>query len=142
VILLDEVHFLHDVDGGEFSTARWAREGESPIVFVFAGSEESAAQALREPGQPLEAIGQDFALPGISSEDWYRGLQSRFTEAGIMIAGKEILAIIDASDGHPRRTMLIANQVRANAAERPERDAVAPLVGLAVLEAMKDRSWS
>jgi hypothetical protein len=81
VILIDEVHLLAEVAGGESELARWAREPEIPIVFVFAGSEESAVRALREPGRPLAPIGEELSLPDISTEDWLYGLRRRFREA-------------------------------------------------------------
>ena len=70
VILLDEVQLLAQIDGCEREFARWACELDVPIVFILAGSEESAVRALREPGQPLAPMGEEFSLPDISTEDW------------------------------------------------------------------------
>jgi hypothetical protein len=118
-----------------------SRDTESPIVFVFAGSEESAAAALRETGQPLASIGEEFELSEIAREDWMPGLRMRFDEAGVEIGENELTAILDASDCHPRRTMLVASRVRASAAKEPDGVATPTVVELAIGDAERDRSW-
>ena len=142
VVLIDEVHLLADLIGAEVQIARWAREPEVPIVFVFAGSEESAVGALRVPGRPLAPVGEEFALPDIATEDWLRGLRRRFREADVTVNDKQLMAIVEASDGHPRRTMLIASRVHGAAAAAPKREATKVLVELAIRDAQGDRSWT
>jgi hypothetical protein len=140
--LIDEVHLLADIEGCESELARWARETDSPIVFLFAGSEESAVRALREHGRPLAAIGEELPLPDISTEDWLHGLRRRFEEAQVTIDGGGLLSIVEASDGHPRRTMLICARVSTAAAAAPGREATQALIELAIRDARGDRSWT
>ncbi|HEU5105116.1 MAG TPA: hypothetical protein VFU11_04695 [Solirubrobacterales bacterium] len=140
-VLLDEIHLLANLDQAQEGVARWCREAESPLVFIFAGSEESAAQALREGRQPLASIGEEFQLAEIAKEDWMPGLRSRFAEAEVTIADDELEAILAASDCHPRRTMLVASRVRASAAGEPDRTATPTVVELAIKTAEGDRSW-
>lgn len=140
-LLLDEIHLLARLDRAQERVAKWCREAESPIVFVFAGSEESAAAALRERGRPLASIGEEFELPEIAREDWLPGLRSRFAEAGVEIEEAQLGAILDASGCHPRRTMLIASKVRASAAREPDGVATRIMVELAIKDAERDRSW-
>lgn len=142
VILVDEVHLLADIDGAESELARWAREPDVPIVFVFAGSEESAVRALREPGRPLALIGEELSLPDISAKEWLHGLRGRFQEAGVIVDDGQLLNIVEASDGHPRRTMLISSRVHGSAAGAPSREATKALVELAIRDAQGDRSWT
>jgi len=142
VILIDEVHLLADVAGCEREIARWARDADTPIVFAFAGSEESAVRALREVGRPLAAIGEELALPDISTEDWLYGLRRRFVEAAVVVDGEQVLSIVEASDGHPRRTMLICAGVHSAAANAPGREATKALVELAIHDARDDHSWT
>jgi hypothetical protein len=142
VVLLDEVHLIAGVQGAEQELARWARESDIPIVFTFAGSEESAVRALREPGQPLAAIGEELSLPDISTEDWLHGLRRRFAEAAITVADAHLLSIVEASDGHPRRTMLICARLHSSAATTPGSAATDTLVELAIRDARADRSWT
>jgi hypothetical protein len=141
-VLLDEVHLLGRVDGCEREVARLARDADVPLVFVFAGSEESAVRALRETGRPLASIGAELTLPEISSEDWLLGLRQRFAEGEITIEGQELYAIIDAADGHPRRTMLICARVQSSAVAAPDHAATPAVVELAIRDAKRDRSWT
>jgi hypothetical protein len=140
-VLLDEVHLLAALEGGEQTVAYWCHRDESPLIFLFAGSEESAAQELREPGRPLAAIGEAFELTEISTEDWLVGLRERFAEAEIEVDDGEIFKLLQASDGHPRRTMMIAARINESAAVQPDRRADSTLVELAIRAAEEDLSW-
>jgi len=141
-VLLDEVHLLRDLPGSDSEVARWCRDATCSVVFAFAGSEESAVRELRAEGQPLASIGREFRLSVIGSEDWLRGLRLRFEEAGIDIDDAELFAIVEASDGHPRRTMLIASYVHTKAELQPDTSASQALVDLAIHDARKDRAWA
>lgn len=140
-LLLDEVHLLADLPDSEATIARWCREEDSPIVLVFAGSEEAAVRELRERGRPLAAVGSEFRLPPIRPEDWRPALRERFEEGGVTIGDPELDAIVAASDGHPRRTMLVASNVHATAMQ-VGRIATETLVELAIRDAERDRSWA
>ena len=141
-VLLDEVHFLARFPDPEWAVASWCREVDCPIVFLLAGSEESAVQALRQPGEALERIGQEFALGDIATEDWIPGLRDRFAEGGVEIGDRELLQIVEASGGHPRRTMLIASYVHSAALAQPDRIASGILVELGIADACRDRAWT
>ena len=136
------VRLLGGVDGCEREVARLARDADVPLVFIFAGSEESAVRALRETGRPLASIGAELTLPDISSEDWMSGLEQRFAEGEIAIGGSELYAIIDAADGHPRRTMLICARVQSSALAAPNHEATPTVVELAIRDARGGRSWT
>lgn len=140
-ILLDEVHLLANLPGGEGDVASWCRDENCAVVFVFAGSEESAVRELRERGRPLAPVGREFHLPDIGSEDWLHGLRLRFEEVGVRIGDAELFAIVDASDGHPRRTMLIASYAHTKAMNEPDQTASDVVVELAIGDARKDRAW-
>ncbi len=150
VVLFDEVHRLSKLAEAKRDTAipscqetvaRWAREDDCPITFIFAGSEESAVRALRRAGKPLASVGIEFELPAISKEDWLHGLGMRFKEADIAIATRELRVLVDASEQHPRRTMLIASSVHTSAMGQPDRTATSTLVELAIADAQKSRAW-
>lgn len=64
------------------------------------------------------------------------------SEGEVKIEGEEILAIIEASEGHPRRTMLICARVHSSAVAAPGREATTALVSLAIRDAKGDRSWT
>jgi hypothetical protein len=141
-ILLDEVHLLARLAEAERTIAHYCHQEGCPIVFLFSGSEESSVDALRAAGRPLTAIGEEFALPEIAWEDWMAGLAVRFTEAGVTIGEKELYALLEASAGHPRRTMMVAARIHDSALAEPDRHADATLVELAIREARGDRSWT
>jgi hypothetical protein len=141
VILLDEIHLLGRLDGAEHELARMAREPSSPVVLVLAGSEESAVEALRATGRPFAAIGQELRIPEIGTADWIAGLRARFAEVGVAVATPHLFALVDVTDGHPRRTMLAAAHLHRLAASGNGQvtDAV---LGLALDDARRDRSWT
>ncbi len=141
-VLLDEVHLLARLDGAEQTVARWCHEPDSPIVFAFAGSEEAAVRELREAGRPLAAVGSEFELAPIRPEDWRPALRERFFAGGVSIDNAELDAIVAASGGHPRRTMLVASNVHASALMQIDRVATATVVELAIRDARGDRSWA
>jgi hypothetical protein len=98
-------------------------------------------RALREPGRPLALIGEELPLPDISTEDWLHGLRSRFQEAKISVKDEQLLAMVEAADNHPRRTMLIGSRVRGSAEAAPDGEVTKVLVELAIRDAKGDRSW-
>lgn len=141
-VLLDEVQLLGEIPDADRHIARWCREGDSPLVFIFAGSERAAVEALRDHGRPLAAIGQEYPLPEIGQEDWVVGLRSRFAEAEVPVAGPELEAIVTASARHPRRTMLIAANVHSLWEAQPNPGLIPLMVEIAIRKAKKDRAWS
>jgi uncharacterized protein len=141
-VLLDEVQLIARIPDADRHIGRWCRESDSPIVFIFAGSEETAVRELREAGKPLAAVGNEFILPEISPEDWRPALRDRFSEGGVHISNRELDAIIAASGGHPRRTMLVAGNVYAIAVAQPDRVASPTLVELAINDSKQDLSWA
>lgn len=141
VLLLDEVHHLGELSEAAREVAAWCREEACPIVFLFAGSEEAAVNALRRDGEPLARIGQEFELGEIGREDWVYGLRRRFAEARIELSEAGLLQILEASEGHPRRTMLICSYVHSSAIGQPDRVAGEVLLELAIRGAREDRAW-
>jgi hypothetical protein len=90
----------------------------------------------------MAGIRSEFILPEISPEDWRPALRDRFAEGSVQIADAELDAIIAASGGHPRRTMLVAGNVYASAASQPDRVASPMLVELAINDSKQDHSWA
>jgi hypothetical protein len=60
----------------------------------------------------------------------------------VIVTGDLPLTIIEASDGHPRRTMLIGAYIQASASVQPDRTATRALVDLAIRDAQADRAWT
>ena len=142
VVLLDEVHLLAGLDGAERHFASWCRESDFPLLFLLAGSEESAVEALRKDGEPLAGIGQEYELPDIATEDWLGGLRERFAEVGVEVEPAALESILVASGGHPRRTMLVCSYVLATALTQVEPVVADGAVELGIRNARADRTWS
>jgi hypothetical protein len=140
-LLLDEVQLLAEVADAARQVARWCHEPGAPIVFLFAGSEESAIAALRHRGEPLAAVGQEFQLPDIGLEDWLAGLGNRFREAGIELHREQIARMVEASGGHPRRTMMIASKLNGHHRQQAAVLTSERIVELAIHDAERDRAW-
>jgi hypothetical protein len=137
VVLIDEVPRLASIGGAE-AVANVARAGQHGLVLLLAGSEESAVAALFDDG-PLRGIGQQCPLPDISTADWMEGLRTRFAEIGVEIDPAQLFDVIEASDGHPRRTMLVCSHIQdlvdgTSIADRA-------LVSAAIDVARKSRTW-
>lgn len=138
MVLLDEVHRLRSI-GCDAEIAVAARSQQRGLVFVFAGSEESVVEELRDDG-PLANVGQSFSVPEIATLDWLHGLGARFAEIGLHVPEGLLFEVVEASSGHPRSTMLICSYIQSACRNGDAADAV--LVRDAIAQARRDRSWT
>jgi hypothetical protein len=133
IVFIDEVQALAawgpDGLGVQEQLAVAMRRAPSRTTFVFAGSKRHAVEGLFEDGMPLHYAGLGFDLDKISKEDWHAGLRLRFAEAGYGISDELIDDVLEASDGHPLRTM----QVCAHVYEWAQNGVDAQISGAAVL---------
>jgi hypothetical protein len=133
VVFVDEVQALaawgEPGDILQQQLASSLRRASGKMTFVFAGSERHAVKKLFAEGQPLYYAGLDFDLDEISTEDWREGLTRRFAEGGYQISGELLDDVLEASDGHPLRTM----QVCAHVYEWAQDGVGAVISGAAVL---------
>lgn len=91
----------------------------------------------------LEVQGQPFELGHIPHHLWLEGLRAHCLEyLGVTISHSAIEVILEASEGHPYRTMLAANRAHAGAKELAERDIDDVVAQDAVERARRDRRWS
>jgi len=110
----------------------------SRITYIFAGSEKTAIRELFLPEGELEFVGQRVEMPVIPIEEWQRGLDPRFREAGLVIDPAEIAQIYIATNGHPLRTMSVC----AQALRIVPGDEVTEAVVRQAIQAAKDHpSW-
>jgi hypothetical protein len=107
----------------------------SPHVSVlFAGSLEHVIRDLFAPSdRALSQFGALHELAPIDGEAWRAGLRARLGLDRCTIADSALERLLDASEGHPRATMLIAQQAHAVAVEELRRrlDDAAIVAGLA-----------
>ncbi len=145
VVFLDELQELASwgEDGHllQRQLATAARRRGRRVAYVYAGSERTTMRKLFKDGKPLHLVGQEFRLAPISKQSWRDGLQERFAEAGFTIRIVDLEDIIEASGGHPLRTMRVCSSVHewARAAGAPQINPGVVLRG--ITEAQKDHSW-
>lgn len=85
---------------------------DSPTVTVlFAGSIEHVMRDLFGPAErALSQFGSFYELPPIAHEDWAVGIPARLALDRCTIDDGALAGLIDLGEGHPRATMLIAQQ--------------------------------
>ncbi len=81
------------------------------VSYLFAGSIEHVMRDLFAPrDRALSGFGSFYALRPIAAEDWREGLRERFEADDCEIAREALDEIVELGEGHPRVTMLIAQQ--------------------------------
>lgn len=81
------------------------------VSFLFAGSIEHLMRDLFTPAhRAFSQFGSFYDLRPIEPEDWARGLRERFSADECEIDDRALDRLIEHGEGHPRVTMLIAQQ--------------------------------
>ena len=81
------------------------------VSYLFAGSIDHLMRDLFTPSQrALSQFGSFYELRPIEPEDWVVGLNERFSADKCAIDGAALDRLIERGEGHPRVTMLIAQQ--------------------------------
>jgi hypothetical protein len=142
VVFFDEASALHaQPDAIRALRAALETPGRA-LTFLFAGSEQSLMDSLFAEGGLLEVHGQPFALDEIPQHMWMEGLRSHLSQyLGVTISRDAVDIILEASGGHPFRTMLAANRAHAHAWELAEHHIDDPVAFEAVRRARHDRRW-
>jgi hypothetical protein len=84
------------------------------VTCLFAGSMEHLMRELFTPRQrAFYRFGGFFTLPPIDPEAWRSGLTARFGADGCTIDDVALEELIGVGEGHPRATMLVAQQAHA-----------------------------
>lgn len=111
---------------------------DSPSVTVlFAGSIEHVMRDLFGPAErALSQFGSFYELPTIAAEDWAIGIPARLKLDGCAIDEDALERLIEGGEGHPRATMLIAQQAHYVATLEPTRRIDVAHVGAGAERAM------
>ena len=81
------------------------------VTVMFTGSVDHLMTDLFTPAhRAFYRFGATRRLPTISAADWTSGLTDRYTRDGVAILPGAIERLLERSAGHPRTTMLIAQQ--------------------------------
>lgn len=149
VIFIDEAQRLAtewaDGENSLFAQEAFAEimEGhEGHAVLLFAGSERGSLEDLFADGQPMYYDGMAFPLPEIKDADWQFELPRRFDEVGLTVSSQHVVQILDATGGHPERTMSVCSHVRELAeGGKGVFEIEEILIGQAIERAKKHPSW-
>jgi uncharacterized protein len=111
---------------------------DSPAVTVlFAGSIEHVMRDLFGPAdRALSQFGSFYELPPIASEDWAVGIPARLRLDRCTIDDDALAQLIERGEGHPRATMLIAQQAHYVATLEPTRRIDVAHVGAGAVRAL------
>ncbi len=115
VLFIDELQEISSGDYGDgYRIAKELREivAKSPrVTCLFAGSVEHLMRDLFTNRQrALYGFGGFQDLTPISADEWYDGLAARFGEDDVRADSEGLARIVTTGRGHPRCTMLIAQQ--------------------------------
>jgi len=115
VVFLDE---FQDIAGKRFGDTdaltrqiRSALQRSARVSVLFAGSIEHLMRDLFAPSdRALSQFGGFHELASITSEQWTIGLRRRLTLDNTTITDDALAHLIELGEGHPRVTMLLAQQ--------------------------------
>lgn len=97
------------------------------VTCVFAGSVDHLMRDLfAAPDRALAQFGSFRSLSAISRDDWRLGLEERAEQADCELLPEGLDAILEATGGHPRATMLVAREA-CRAARLQRRHDVGPI---------------
>jgi hypothetical protein len=145
VLFLDEFQEIArwaDTDQVQETLARFLRRDGRRVAVVVAGSDRSATEALFAQGSPLHWTFDPFVLPPIDRVDWHKGIKERFEEAGYPIAARQIDQILEATAGHPLRTMSVAKEALRETSQSGDQEVGWAAVDAAITTVSRHPSWT
>lgn len=112
---------------------------ESPhVTCLFAGSVEHLLRDLfAEEHRAFYRFGEMVSLSPITEEEWRAGLTERFAQDGCTVTDESVRRMIEASEGHPRTTMLVAQQAHVASIAEDTREIDLSLVEVGWAEARR-----
>jgi uncharacterized protein len=122
VIVLDE---FQDIAGGRFGDAetitrkiRAVFQRSPQVSVLFAGSIEHLMRDLFAPSErALSQFGSFHELTQISTREWSDGIRAHLATDQTSITDDALARLVELGEGHPRATMLVAQQAHAQAIE-------------------------
>jgi hypothetical protein len=144
IVFIDEAQLLQSLDDPDAVASqllRCMRQAEAPLTFLFAGSEPSLVRTLFSKGGLLEFDAHDFRLSPIDPQPWREGLRRAFRALDAEITTRAVDVILESTDGHPHRTMLVANRAHEES-EFARESVVDDTVAVVAVERARDsRLW-
>jgi hypothetical protein len=144
IVFLDEIQDIArwpDTSQAQAELRARLRHPGGRVRFLFAGSEPSIVDTLFRREGALDFQGIEHPLAPIDDAAWHEGLERAFRELGCTIEASAIGEILDASQGHPLRTMLAARETHALAEVHGRPVADYGVAVVAVDRARSSRLW-
>lgn len=151
-VVFDEFQSLADIQGAEALIRTYAQQQRGAASYIFAGSQPSMlARMFTDVARPFYGQAQLFKLDRIPTTVLASALLEQFDATG-RDASAALGEVIELSEGHPQRAMLLAHllwqrvgpdapataetlgEVRSEALRRVENEVVALLDGLRAAE--------
>lgn len=108
------------------------------VSFLFSGSyEHMMARIFGHRDEPFFQFGSFRRLSEITPGEWADGLAARFDADGTQITPQALGRIVELGRGHPRATMLVAQQAYLASVLAETRTVSADLVAVAYRETMR-----
>lgn len=122
VVFLDEFQDIASKRFGDVETltrrVRAVFQRSPDVSVLFAGSIEHLMRDLFGPSErALSQFGSFHELTAITSDEWSAGIKSRLASDRTTIDDDALQRLIELGEGHPRATMLIAQQAHLHALE-------------------------
>jgi uncharacterized protein len=122
VVFFDE---FQDISSGRFGDVdmvtrkiRAAFQRSPDVSVLFAGSIEHLMRELFAPSErALSQFGSFHELTPITAQEWADGIRERLASDRTAIADDALARLVELGEGHPRATMLVAQQAHAQALE-------------------------
>lgn len=109
----------------------------SEVSFLFAGSYEHVLRELfGKARQAFGHFGRVYELRPIARDAWRKGLLGRFEADSCTVSADALERLLELGDGHPRTTMLLAQQTHLQSILVGTREIDATLVELGLRAAM------
>lgn len=122
VIFLDEFQDIASDRFGDRETVtrriRAVFQRSPDVSVLFAGSIEHLMRDLFGPSErALSQFGSFHELTSITTEEWGEGIRSRLASDRTTIDDDALTRLLELGEGHPRATMLVAQQAHMQAIE-------------------------
>lgn len=110
LVVLDEFQAVADVERADAVIRAQIQHQTDHVAYVFAGSEQSVLDMLfSDRARPLYGQAERLVLEPFDADSLAEYVESRFESTGRSLAAAAMTAYLTAVDGHPQRSMLLAD---------------------------------
>lgn len=112
LVVLDEFQAVADVPGADATIRSQVQHQTDRVAYLFCGSEQSTLQLLfHDRAAPLYGQAEPFTLFPLPPDAAGPFIDRRFQRTDRRLTDSAMRLLLEASAGHPQRTMLLAHHV-------------------------------